>query len=421
MPTRRDGSREAAKRPAPRTLKKVSVHRKRSREPLTPSKVRSRLEEKLVALLLAALTETFPARTVRDTVRYLLKATATQGSLHSARSTGRRGRSDRQMRRVLSAIDAGQLQRLLTFAFRRQVRPWLPKGKVILATDSHLVPYWGRSHLTQHLLKSQAKKGTNRFHGYSTLYLASYGRRFTVSFRPVRDRKHMVKLLELHLRDAEALGLKVGGLLLDREYYSYEVLEFLHRRGIPFLMPVRAGRSMMARWTKERGRKSFYTTHTLREPEGGSLTVQIHVVKRYKKGRRGEHGLEVLPYVIGNLHRLTPERTRELYRTRFGIECSYRLGEAARPRTTSHNATVRMLYMAVALFVENEWVVLKLIHLSERRRGRRGFVIREELLRFDHLLELLLKGLRRVLGEVDTIAAPGRQPRWVTLKLEVER
>ena len=254
MNARRDGSREAASSHSRRPQKKVSIHRKIPREPLTPHKVRCRLEERLVALLVAALSEPFPERTVRDTARYLLKATATQGSIHSARATGRRGKSDRQMRRVLGAIDQGKLQRLLTFAFRRQVRPWLPKGKVILATDSHLVPYWGRSHLTRHLLKSQAKRGTNRFHGYSTLYLASYGRRFTVSFRPVRDRKHLVELLELHLRDAEALGLQVGGLLLDREYYSYEVLEFLHRRGVPFLMPVRAGSAMMNRWTKKCGR-----------------------------------------------------------------------------------------------------------------------------------------------------------------------
>ncbi len=311
------------------------------------------------------------------------------------------------MRRVLSAIDPGKLQRLLTFAFRRQ-------------------NFGKRCHQSfgnrqRHLLKSQAKRGTNRFHGYSTLYLASYGRRFTVSFRPVRDRKHLVRLLELHLRDAKALGLEVGGLLLDREYYGFEILEFLLRRGIPFLMPVRAGRSMMARWTKEHGRKSFYTTHTLRASEGRSLTVPIHVVKRYKKGRRDEHGLEVLPYVIGNFHRRSPERTREMYRSRFGIECAFRLGEAARPRTTSHNATIRMLYMAVALFVENEWTVLKLIHVSERRKGRRGFVVREELLRFDHLLELLLKGLRRVLGEVDRVRAKGRPPRWVELALEVIR
>ena len=417
----RDGSRKAARTQHPCRPKNPSTRRSVPRDPLTPSKVRRRLEEKLVTLLLAVLSEPFPERTVRDTARYLLKATATQESLHSARSTGRRGRSDRQMRRVLAALDQGKLQRLLTFLFRRQVRPWLPKGKVLLATDSHLVPYWGRSHLTQHLLKSQAKSGTNRFHGYSTLYLASYGRRFTLSFRPVRDRKHLVKLLELHLRDAKAIGLKVGGLLLDREYYNAEVLEFLLRRGIPFLMPVRAGRAMMARWTKEHGRQSFYTTHTLRRPEGGSLTVQIHIVKRYKKGRRGEHGLEVLPYVIGYLHRLSPEKTREVYRARFGIECSFRLGERARARTTSHNPTVRMLYMAVALFVENEWVALKLIHVAERRPGRRGFAVREELLRFEHLLELLLGGLRRVLGERNLIRASGRLPRWVELALEVDR
>lgn len=247
MNARRDGIREAARKAAPSSLKNASAHRHRPRESLTPASVRRRLEEKFLALLLSALTQPFPEKTVRDTARYLLKATATQGSLHSARTTGRRGHSDRQMWRVLAAINSGRLQRLLTFLFRRQVRPRLPQGWVVLATDGNLVPYWDRSHLTRHLLKSQAKRGTNRFHGYSTFYLASYGRRFTVSFQAVRDRKLLARLLELHLLDAQALGLKVRALRLDREYYSFEVLELLLRRGIPFLMPVRAGRSMMAR------------------------------------------------------------------------------------------------------------------------------------------------------------------------------
>lgn len=425
MNNNRSGSPSAARKTGTRPLKKESLQLKRSqgisRPTLTPARLRQRLEEKLIALLLSTVMDVFPEKTVRDTARYLLKAAATKGSLHSARSTGKRGHSDRQMRRVLASVNPGKLQRLLTFAFRRQVRPWLPKGKVILATDSHFVPYWGDSHQTQHILASQAKQGTNRFHGYSTLYLASFARRFTVSFRQVRDRRHMVRMLQLHLRDAQQLGLEILALLLDREYYSIEVLEYLLSRGIPFLMPAKTGSKMLARWTKEHGRKSFHTTHTLKGPHGRTLTVQIHVVKRYKKGRRGEHGVEVLPYVVGGLHRLTPEQTRKLYRTRFGIECSYRLGESARARTSSRNATVRMLYMAVALFLENEWVVLKLIHLSERRPGRRGFVVRDEKLRFKHLLVLLLRGLRRVLGEVDEIGLNKPPPGWVNLVLEVER
>ena len=164
MHARRDGSRKATRRRAPRPDKKPSLHWNPPRKPLTLSDLRRRLEVKFIALLLSSLTQEFPERTVRDTARYLLKATATRGSLHSARTTGLRGKSRRQMARVLASIDPGKLQRLLTFAFRRQVRPWLPKGKVVLATDSHLVPYWGDSHQTRHILASQAKQGTNRFH-----------------------------------------------------------------------------------------------------------------------------------------------------------------------------------------------------------------------------------------------------------------
>lgn len=98
MLARRSISHSAARKKTPRPLKSPSLQLQRSEEPsrppLTPVHLRRRIEGKIISLLLSTLTEEFPEKTVRDTVRYLLKASATRGFLHFARTTGKRGRSD---------------------------------------------------------------------------------------------------------------------------------------------------------------------------------------------------------------------------------------------------------------------------------------------------------------------------------------
>ena len=84
------------------------------------------------------------------------------------------------------------------------MRPWLPKQAVDLAIDLHLIPYAGITNLTSRLLRSQAKQGTNRFHGYSTAYIAYEDHRFSIGCRWVLTRRHLVRVIEKHLKEAEA-------------------------------------------------------------------------------------------------------------------------------------------------------------------------------------------------------------------------
>jgi hypothetical protein len=62
----------------------------------------------------------------------------------------------------------------------------------------------------------------------------------------------------------------------------------------------------------------------------------------------------------------------------------------------------------------------QLLHTTERRRGRKGYALREELLRFQKLLAMLLTGLRPFLGETLEVQPPGQTPKFVDLILEVE-
>ena len=47
---------------------------------------------------------------------------------------------------------------------------------------------------------------------------------------------------------------------------------------------------------------------------------------------------------------------RDLYRLRFGIESSYRQLGRVRPRTSTTNGVVRLLWVAIGLILRNAWV-----------------------------------------------------------------
>jgi|HubBroStandDraft_1064217.scaffolds.fasta_scaffold107783_2 hypothetical protein len=371
-----------------------------------------RLENPALDLILASLpprAPRFPRRTVLAATRNLLKAGATTGTLTSGRSTSSRGPSRRQLSRVTETLDQTRLQRKITWTLRAQVRPWLPQRPVDIAIDFHLVPYAGERPKTTQLLASKAKQGTNRFHGYSTAAIVQGDQRLSFGLRAIREPGHLLSVVQGHLEDARQLSLQVRWILLDREFYCGDVIEFLQAEGLHAVMPVRTGPKMRAQW--EKGRRSFATLHTMNS-KGREVRFRVQVVKLYKKGRRGEHGVESLFYVVIG-PRLPPAKLRALYRGRFGIEATYRIAESARARTTSRRPVYRLLLMALAILVENEWVILQLVHATERCRGRKGYRLHEELLRFRHLLTMLMAGLRPLVGEVMEAGAPGRPPKFV--------
>ena len=142
------------------------------------------------------------------------------------------------------------------------------------------------------------------------------------------------------------------------------------------------------------GRRAYVTEHTLRDSKGEDppLSLTVHVVVRYQRGRKwGKHGCQYLIFAV--LGEIPLPETDPIYRRRFGIETSYRIVGQALARTSSRRPALRLLHVGVAAMLQNEWVVLKLLWASEGRQGRKGFVIVEELLRFEDLLNHLARAI----------------------------
>jgi IS4 transposase len=117
--------------------------------------------------------------------------------------------------------------------------------------------------------------------------------------------------------------------------------------------------------------------------------------KRTRSGRRRRVG-KPLVFAFWGFKPASPAWVRQTYRSRYGIETSYRQMNQARPRTCTRDPRLRLLLVALALILRNLWVWVHRQVLS-RMRGR-SRELRLNLLRFRTMLLMLLRCAEAVLG-----------------------
>jgi hypothetical protein len=326
--------------------------------------------------------------------------------------------SDQTIRTALvgGLPDRDELERRLNRALAAD----LPHGLIgtcqPLALDLTLRPYHGKPFRDPaEVYRSQAKSGTSHFHAYATVYLVRHGRRFTLAVTWVRKGEPLAGVVQRLLRVARRVGLRPRYLLLDRGFCSVDVIRFLQHGRHPFLMPL----PLRGRRPDHPGgpsgsrvfaaaRRSGWAEYTLTNAAGRRATVGVCVKCRNWKGERGRHGRQRLVYAYWGLEPASIDWVRQAYRTRFGIETSYRQMNQAKVTTTTRNPVVRLFLVGVALILRNVWVWLHWDVLSGRRRG--GRVLRLDRLPFKALLLWLLHVAEEQFGRWDLAHAERRSP-----------
>lgn len=87
--------------------------------------------------------------------------------------------------------------------------------------------------------------------------------------------------------------------------------------------------------------------------------------------RNGKRRAVWLLYVILNLTTTDPQTIRARYRSRFGIETSYRCMRQTHAKTTSRNPALRFFLLGLAFLILNLWVVLRWRFCQSPRQGGR--------------------------------------------------
>jgi hypothetical protein len=296
-----------------------------------------------------------------------------------------------------------QLNAALAAAVPRRVRRHAQE----VAIDYHDRPYYGKGEQAQELwVRGKAKDGTTRFYRVATAYLVLNGLRLTLALHFVLPDDDTVSVLDILLKRVQAQGLQVSCLLLDKGFESIAVLEYLTQQGQAALIacPIR-GTTGGTRALCQ-GHKSYGTTYTFKGSQGVEFTAALLVCRVFTTARRtGRHVRQADWLVFVQIHlALSPRYARLLYRSRFGIETSYRCEGQVRGWTTAKNPAYRFVLIALAFVLLNVWIHLRWLFTQVPRRGGRWLdTPRFPLARFAKFLQ---RALEMWYGCVRAITAP---------------
>ena len=224
-----------------------------------------------------------------------------------------------------------------------------------LAIDYHRVPYYGTPDRDTTRAKTEA--GTHTSHTYATGCVVGGPDRYTVGLTAVAHKEPMTAVLARLLDQVAAARVPVRVVLLDRAFFSIAVMQLLQTRGLPLVIPA------VIRGRKPRPGAPVSGLRAIRRRGAGRYayrgrSVRVTVVLAHKTdrhartGRRHTRKLLYMGWPVGG----GPVAVRDLYRMRFGVESSDRHRNETRPRTSSRDGVIRVLWVAIGLVLRNAWV-----------------------------------------------------------------
>ena len=211
---------------------------------------------------------------------------------------------------------------------------------LILAIDWHEEMYYGDPR-AQGVVGTKPKDGSHHAYRFATVSVLVKGERLTLAAVPMLDKRVLSYVAVLLCRITE-LGLRVELLLLDRGFYSADLLRWLNSFKMRYVMQIPV-RNKRIRGGEDRA----YTTKSPNKGEEGQATFRLVTM--------GEGG-KLLAFATNT--RIKPERIRRLFRKRWGIETSYRMVNKFLAKTTSKLYGIRLLYFYLAIMLYNLWVLL---------------------------------------------------------------
>lgn len=300
-----------------------------------------------------------------------------------------------------------ELEQQLNAALAAEVPRRVRRQAQEVAIDYHDRPYYGKGEQAQELwVRGKAKDGTTRFYRVATAYLVLNGLRVTLALRFVLPDDDTVSVLDTLLQRVNAQGVRVSCLLLDKGFDSIAVMTYLTRQGQAALIACTIRGTTGGTRALCQGHKSYGTTHTFKGTQGVAFTAALLVCRVFTTARRTgrlQRRAEWLLFIQIGLA-LSPRYARHLYRSRFGIETSYRCEGQVRGWTTAKNPAYRFVLIALAFVLLNVWMHLRWFFTQVPQRGGRWLdTQRFQLTRF---VKFLQRALEAWYGCVRAITAP---------------
>ncbi|MGL6073554.1 MAG: transposase [Fimbriiglobus sp.] len=223
-----------------------------------------------------------------------------------------------------------------------------------IAIDTHHVPYYGDK-TDPGVVGGQKKAGTKFFHTYATACIIDARCRYTVAFIRITPKMRPHEIVTALLNQLRDRNFQISAVIMDSGFDGGETLLLLQERGLKYVVPLKrngnkpnrrnalfdqkVGTVDWAEWKTEKSRRKVKTR----------VYAWQGVSKKYLFAFGGWTGGDLVKQGA---------RAAQWYRSRFGIETSYRQKNQGRGFTTSDSESYRMLLEGLALLLRQIWVYL---------------------------------------------------------------
>ena len=334
----------------------------------------------------------------------LMKAASEQISIDAACRELERSASANRVRELLNkqltADNLSQIEDEINAALVARLPTQIIKHRVQAAIDEHDEPYYGKAEtLKNYVVRSRAKSGTTRFFRIITLYVIYRQMRLTVAVAFVLPEDKTVTIVQRLLQRAKKLKLRIRVLYMDRGYCSGEIITYLQAIKQPTIIACTIRGKTGGTRQLCRGRKSYRTRYQFTDGTIATLAVIATLVRGKNKRLRRKW----LLYVVINLD-WKPKTIHRHYRTRFGIETSYRILRRIRIKTSSLNPALRFFLFGFVLLMVNIWAFLR--WFIARVPGRGPHRVYPTHFQFQLFTSMLRRAIEELYGVVMLIFLP---------------
>ena len=269
------------------------------------------------------------------------------------------------MSHICLGIDPGDLARSLegmisSHLDRLQSLGMLRGKQVDIAIDMHLIRRWDRKHGAE-LVRSKSKGRTGTFERYVVAQCVRPGVQLALALLHMPALEDTADYVRRAITTCRGTGAEIGTVMLDREFFSTDVIRTLGELGVGYLIPCVNTPNVVDAITEfSKGERPQVSGFRIAKSKNdyAEYTMIITERKRKSKKRRKAESCEEEPeerYIAFATNR--PGIDVDRYAERWMIETGFRMVENERVRTRSRSVTVRTLCFLYSLVLFNAWIL----------------------------------------------------------------
>lgn len=269
----------------------------------------------------------------------------------------------RTFRERIERLQESQIREALTSANDQLLQTLRGRGllkrNVTAAIDYNRDLFYGDKN-AKNVVGGKQEGGTSWAYCYGTIHVVEAGRRLTLSSMTINAFTEKADAAEKLISETRARGFHIRLLLLDRAFFTIDVITKLKQLNVRFIIPAVKNdkvKEAMRNYDAEEPAKPFRLGDKKK-----SVNFNLYLFKRSAEQMPERKKLTISDLYFGFATNLPVSVAAELpsfipeeYRRRWGIETGYRVQADVQAKTTSKEYSVRLLYRMTSLLLYNIW------------------------------------------------------------------